>query len=102
MNSLNNFINEKLIINSKTKISTYDTKKWDRVIDQWINSWVNDDYEYLIELIDLFLKEKKFDNYSEYGNLLKYENNIEFKRYLSEKFISFKKNSEEQIKNLKI
>ena len=100
MKQLYNFINEKLKVNSKTQVNSNEIEKWDKIINEWIKNWSENDFEYLIELIDMFLDTQTFDNNHEYGDFLKYENNKYFKEHLIEQFEKFKKDIQHQINNL--
>ena len=101
MNKLKEYIQEKLIINKHSKIKG--NPKWDDIINSWIEEWKNDDFEYLIDLIDNFLEDGYFNNYQYdgYDPLTKYEDDEEFMKYLENYLIQFKKDVDEQNKKYK-
>ena len=100
MNSLRQYIIEKFKINSKN-IKNLKNKEWENLIEAWIKEWAETDFEYLMELIDKFLTNYSFNNDNDYEEFLKYENNNQFKDFLTDIFIKFEDDNEKQIQSLK-
>ena len=100
MDNLNTYITEKLKINSKSNVHNSQEQEWEDLIQKWIKKWSNDDFEYLMALIDKFLVDNTFDN-DDYEELLKYEHNNKFKKFLFNEFSKFKADTEKQIQSLK-
>jgi hypothetical protein len=101
MKQLKDYIIEKLQINKDTKVKSIEEQKWDKLIQNWIQTLGGEDFEYLMELIDKFLTNNTFNNNEDYDELLKYENNEKFKEFLGKRFIQFKDDNEKQIQSLK-
>jgi len=100
MNNLNTYITEKLKINSKSNVHNPQEQEWEDIIQNWIKKWSNDDFEYLITLIDKFIDDNTLDN-DDYEELLEYEHNDKFKKFLFNEFSKFKNDVEKQIQSLK-
>ena len=100
MKDLKDIIQEKLKISSNSKVHNSQEQEWEDFINNWIKEWANEDFEYLMELIDKFLVDNTFDN-DDYEELSKYEDNDKFKKFLTDKFIKFKEDNEKQIQSLK-
>ena len=101
MKQLKDYIIEKLQINKDTKVKSIEEQEWDKLIQKWIQDCGGEDFEYLMELIDKFLTNNTFNNNEDYDELLKYENNENFKEFLTKRFIKFKDDNEKQIQSLK-
>ena len=101
MKDLKDIIQEKLKINSNSKVHNSQEQEWDELIQKWIQAYAREDFEYLMELIDKFLTNNTFNNDDDYDEFLKYENNKKFKEFLTKRFIQFKDDNEKQIQSLK-
>ena len=101
MKNLDSYITEKLVIGKN--IIHKENKSWDKLIQDWIDEWSKDDFEYLMLLIDRFLEDETFegDTQDEYEPFLQYEKNNKFKEYFKDKILKFKLDVENQVKNMK-
>ena len=100
MNNLKDYIIEKFKLNSNNSKNLKE-HEWDELIQDWIKTWAETDFEYLMELIDNFLTNYSFNNDNDYEEFLKYENNKQFKDFLKDIFVKFEDDNEKQIQNLK-
>ena len=100
MNNINQYILEKLKIDKNTKVHNSQEQEWDELIENWINTWSETDFDHLMKLIDRFLTYNSFNKDEDYEEFLSYENNDKFKKFLMNKFTEFQDDNKKQIQHL--
>ena len=98
MKTINNYIQEKLIINKNIGSHI----EWKKMIYDWIDYWKGCDFEYMMEMIEEFLDDNEFDSHygEDYEPLSDYEKNPEFIKLVNQIFQKFKDDNDKQIEDL--